>query len=81
MDHIALTAGLVYYVTVTCCNTADLCTTVTSDGVTVDPSPPTPGRVLDGNEAIDIQYQAMRFVVNLSNHPSLGQQIYKMWDP
>ncbi|KAL5006990.1 hypothetical protein ScPMuIL_015796 [Solemya velum] len=73
VDHIVLSAGLTYYVTVMCCNTADLCTTMTSDGVTVDKSPPSPGRVLDGTEEIDIQYQA--------SNDSLGAKWYGFSDP
>ena len=47
-ENLNLVPGLPYYVTVTACNAADLCTSVTSDGVVVDDSPPVPGRVYDG---------------------------------
>ena len=51
--------GLTYYVTVTACNAADLCTSVTSDGVVVDDSPPLPGRVYDGRPGSgDISFQS-----------------------
>ncbi|KAL5007590.1 hypothetical protein ScPMuIL_016396 [Solemya velum] len=55
--HLSLIAGVTYYVTVKCCNTANHCTVVSSDGVTVDQLPPTPGWVLDGASGHDIQYQ------------------------
>ena len=45
--------------TVTACNTADMCTTVTSDGVIIDNSPPISGSVQDGTEYLDILYQSM----------------------
>ena len=57
-DSLNLVPGLTYYVTVTACDAADLCTSVTSDGVTVDNSPPVPGRVYDGSPGGgDISFQ------------------------
>ncbi|XP_070570802.1 uncharacterized protein [Ptychodera flava] len=55
-----LQPGFKYYVTVTACNAADLCTTVTSDGIVVDNSPPIAGMVYDGVSDGDINYQASR---------------------
>ncbi|XP_078658232.1 uncharacterized protein LOC144903715, partial [Branchiostoma floridae x Branchiostoma belcheri] len=55
--------GVKYVVTVTACNSADLCTTLTSDGVIPDTSPPVAGAVLDGGSDGDIQYQASRTTI------------------
>ena len=44
-----------YYVTVIATNGAGLTTSVTSDGVTVDDTPPVPGTVIDG-AVIDVDY-------------------------
>jgi len=52
--------GLIYYTTVTACNTANLCTSVTSDGVILDNSPPSPGVVQDGTGQLDTHYQSER---------------------
>ncbi|XP_069118470.1 uncharacterized protein [Argopecten irradians] len=43
-----LEQGVAYYVTVQACNTGEMCTDVTSNGVLVDHSPPIPGQVLVG---------------------------------
>ncbi|XP_022105050.1 uncharacterized protein LOC110986986 isoform X2 [Acanthaster planci] len=60
-ENLNLVPGLTYYVTVTACNAADLCTSVTSDGVVVDDTPPVPGRVYDGSAGSgDISYQSSR---------------------
>ncbi|XP_038057739.1 uncharacterized protein LOC119729229 [Patiria miniata] len=60
-ENLNLVPGLTYYVTVTACNAASLCTSVTSDGVTVDDSPPLQGRVYDGGPGgDDISYQSSR---------------------
>ncbi|KAK3735001.1 hypothetical protein QZH41_001674 [Actinostola sp. cb2023] len=48
--------GQRFYVTVQATNGAGETTTVTSDGVTVDNTPPTPGRVFDGNTSKDIDF-------------------------
>ncbi|XP_022107048.1 uncharacterized protein LOC110988105 [Acanthaster planci] len=61
-ENLNLVPGLTYYVTATACNAADLCTSVTSDGVMVDVSPPVPGKVYDGGPGDgDISYQSSRF--------------------
>ncbi|XP_066300263.1 uncharacterized protein [Branchiostoma lanceolatum] len=57
-DGLTLFPGKTYYVTVTACNAADLCTSVTSDGVIPDNSPPVAGRVMDGTLGSDVKYQA-----------------------
>ncbi|XP_071784665.1 uncharacterized protein [Asterias amurensis] len=60
-DNLNLVPGFTYYVTVTACNAADLCTSVTSDGVLVDDSPPLVGRVYDGSPGGgDISFQSSR---------------------
>ena len=56
-----LGSGLRYYTTVTACNTATLCTSVTSDGVVIDNSPPTTGVVQDGTGLYDTGYQSIRY--------------------
>jgi hypothetical protein len=58
LDNLKLAQGVRYYTTVTACNSADLCTSKSSDGIMVDTSPPTTGRVLDGTTGKDIRYQA-----------------------
>ncbi|KAK3581570.1 hypothetical protein CHS0354_031918 [Potamilus streckersoni] len=58
LHHLPLVSGLTYYASITACNGADMCTTVTSDGITLDNSPPIPGTVLDGVRGTDIYYQA-----------------------
>ncbi|CAH1250566.1 Hypp8875 [Branchiostoma lanceolatum] len=58
VDALQLTPGETYYVTVTACNAAALCTTVSSDGVIPDDSPPVAGRVLDGAQGEETSYQA-----------------------
>ncbi|XP_067684738.1 uncharacterized protein [Haliotis asinina] len=52
--------GVTYYVTVTACNMAGLCTMATSDGVVLDVTAPRTGNVIDGTRDEDIQYQASR---------------------
>ncbi|CAG2247188.1 unnamed protein product [Mytilus edulis] len=80
LENIHLGTGLRYYTTVTGCNTADMCTTVTSDGVIIDNSPPTAGVVQDGTGFYDISYQSM--VIYLSakwygfDDPQSGLQKY-----
>ncbi|XP_069132408.1 uncharacterized protein [Argopecten irradians] len=60
IEHLLLKPGQTYYVTVTACNTADLCTSATSDGVTIDNSAPTSGMVFDGIGGDDTEYQSHR---------------------
>ena len=61
IDHLHLREGNTYYVSITACNYADLCSTATSDGVLVDTSPPVPGKVIDGIGNTDIRYQSSRY--------------------
>ena len=62
MKYLHLAEGIKYFVTVTACNTADLCSSATSDGFIVDTTPPIKGYVLDGTLSKDIQYQSARLV-------------------
>ena len=59
VDYVHIGSGLTYYTKVTACNTANLCTSVVSDGVTVDNSPPNGGVVTDGTSSDDIEYQSI----------------------
>ncbi|XP_078682372.1 uncharacterized protein LOC144916849 [Branchiostoma floridae x Branchiostoma belcheri] len=59
-EYLSLASGKRYYVTVTACNVADLCTSVSSDGVVIDNSPPVAGIVYDGVDDMDLSYQASR---------------------
>ncbi|XP_046570952.1 uncharacterized protein LOC124279188 [Haliotis rubra] len=52
--------GMPYYVTVTACNMAGLCTMATSDGVILDVTAPRTGNIIDGTQDEDVQYQASR---------------------
>lgn len=58
--HVHLSLGIRYFTTITACNTADICTSVTSDGVVIDNSAPSQGVVLDGVDKNDIEYQSLR---------------------
>jgi len=60
LSSIHLGTGIKYYVMVTVCNTAELCTSVSSDGVMIDNSPPKAGIVQDGAGFIDLQYQSLK---------------------
>eukprot|EP00058_Branchiostoma_floridae_P000533 XP_002586021.1 hypothetical protein BRAFLDRAFT_110187 [Branchiostoma floridae] len=62
-SHLGLVPGKKYYVTVTACNAADLCTSASSDGVIIDNSPPAPGVVYDGVDDMDCRFQASRTVL------------------
>ena len=62
LKGINLAIGRRYYTTVTACNTADLCSSVTSDGVIIDNSPPNIGKIKDGADYIDINYQPTRYL-------------------
>lgn len=68
IDHVHFGAGLKYFTTLRACNTADLCTTVATDGVVMDNSPPTMGVVTDGTGAQDIEYQSLRWVMSNLGH-------------
>jgi len=61
IDMVQLVEGTTYFVTITACNTADLCSSATSDGFVVDSTPPLPGHVIDGNLADDMNYQGSRY--------------------
>ena len=54
---LALSAGATYYVSVRACNSLGLCAQTSSDGATLDATPPTTGRVWDGLLEGDLQYQ------------------------
>ena len=60
LDHVHFGAGLTYYTSLTACNTAELCTTVGTDGVMMDNSPPSVGLVMDGSRDHDTEYQSIR---------------------
>jgi hypothetical protein len=60
---LSLTNGTTYYVTVRATNGAGLTNTATSDGVTVDSTPPVAGMVNDGLAA-DIDYQTSTDTIN-----------------
>ena len=57
-----VTQGVKYYVEVSACNMAGLCSKSTSDGVILDTTPPVVGKVADGTKDEDIHFQASRFV-------------------
>ena len=57
-EGLSLKDGVTYYATVRACNMAGLCTTASSNGATMDGSPPIPGTVLDGIEGANVQFQA-----------------------
>ncbi|CAC5370733.1 unnamed protein product [Mytilus coruscus] len=80
LENIHLGTGLTYYTTVTACNTADMCTTVTSDGVIIDNSPPTVGVVQDGTGFYDTEYQSMTMYLSAKwygfDDPQSGLQKY-----
>ncbi len=57
---LSLTHGKTYYVTVRGCNSVGLCSQATSNGITVDTTPPIPARVLDGYSGEDLRFQASR---------------------
>ncbi|XP_035661568.1 uncharacterized protein LOC118405866 [Branchiostoma floridae] len=56
-SNLLLVPGFTYYVTITACNAAQLCTTFSSDGVLMDDTPPVAGTVRDGAADMDLQYQ------------------------
>ncbi|KAK3612519.1 hypothetical protein CHS0354_024491 [Potamilus streckersoni] len=73
VQYLRLVEGITHYTTVTACNTAGLCTSVTSDGIQIDTSPPVRGKVQDGTDSVDIHYQA-------SNN-SIGAKWFGFFDP
>ncbi|VDH98686.1 Hypothetical predicted protein, partial [Mytilus galloprovincialis] len=80
LKGINFAVGIRYYTTVTACNTADLCSSVTSDGVIIDNSPPSTGTVKDGADYIDINYQSLRSYIAATwrgfNDPQSGLEKY-----
>ena len=52
-----LSPGGEYFVIVRACNSLGLCSQAASNGALLDATHPTPGRVLDGLQGADIQYQ------------------------
>ncbi|CAH1783332.1 unnamed protein product, partial [Owenia fusiformis] len=64
MDSLKLAQGKKYYSTITVCNQAGLCVSSSTDGVTIDSSPPVAGVVEDGTLADDIEFQASRDVLS-----------------
>ncbi|XP_070572874.1 uncharacterized protein [Ptychodera flava] len=72
-SNLNLEPGVRYYTTVTACNAAGLCTTVTSDGIIPDNSPPIAGKVYDGVSHGDIAFQSSR--------TSLSAHWYNFHDP
>ncbi|XP_076085163.1 uncharacterized protein LOC143055975 isoform X1 [Mytilus galloprovincialis] len=79
---INLAVGRQYFTTVTACNTADLCSSVTSDGVIIDNSPPNIGKIKDGADYTDIHYQSSRSYVAATwhgfNDPQSGLDKYSI---
>ena len=59
VHYVHIGSGLTYFSRVTACNTADLCTSAVSDGVTIDNNPPNVGVVTDGTSSDDIEYQSI----------------------
>ncbi|XP_070573771.1 uncharacterized protein [Ptychodera flava] len=72
-SNLNLEPGIRYYTTVTACNAAGLCTTVTSDGIIPDNSPPIAGKVYDGVSHGDQAFQSSR--------TSLSAHWYNFHDP
>ena len=60
LNHVKLVSGMRYYTQVSACDNGGLCTTVLSDGVIIDTSPPVIGDVIDGVSGPDIDYQENR---------------------
>ncbi|XP_066263995.1 uncharacterized protein [Branchiostoma lanceolatum] len=65
-SNLPLVSGFTYYVTVTACNAAQLCTTASSDGVLIDDTPPVAGTVYDGAADMDLQYQPSAYLLRAS---------------
>ncbi|XP_072048763.1 uncharacterized protein [Amphiura filiformis] len=82
-NNFNLVPGLVYYVTVTACNAADLCSSVSSDGILLDDTPPSRGHVYDGHPGgMDIDYQASRALISAhwwGFHDSQSQLSHFEW--
>ncbi|XP_078701246.1 uncharacterized protein LOC144927586 [Branchiostoma floridae x Branchiostoma belcheri] len=65
-SNLPLVPGFTYYVTITACNAAQLCTTTSSDGVLMDDTPPVAGTVRDGAADVDVQYQPSTYLLRAS---------------
>ncbi|XP_078700910.1 uncharacterized protein LOC144927390 [Branchiostoma floridae x Branchiostoma belcheri] len=65
-SNLPLVPGFTYYVTITACNAAQLCTTASSDGVLMDDTPPVAGTVRDGAADVDVQYQPSTYLLRAS---------------
>ncbi|XP_078661603.1 uncharacterized protein LOC144905733 [Branchiostoma floridae x Branchiostoma belcheri] len=65
-SNLPLVPGFTYYVTITACNAAQLCTTASSDGVLMDDTPPVAGTVRDGAADVDVQYQPSTYILRAS---------------
>lgn len=59
-NGLTLTNGKKYYITVRGCNSVGLCAEASSNGITVDVTPPIAGQVWDGMSGPDVQFQASR---------------------
>ena len=57
---VSLSPGVTYYITVRGCNLIGLCSEATSNGITVDVTPPITGWINDGLSGGDQQYQSSR---------------------
>ena len=57
---LSLVPGTTYYVTVRGCNLIGQCTEASSNGITVDVTPPTSGWIMDSLRGGDQQYQSSR---------------------
>ena len=60
ITNLQLKQGVEYFTQVRACNSAHLCTVVTSDGLVIDASPPYLGPVFDGLFDADVDYQAKK---------------------
>ena len=54
------TPGKKYYTAVEACNGAGMCHTVSSDGITLDNSPPIAGRVRVGSDGHHLKYHPQK---------------------
>lgn len=63
--NLALRDGQVVFATVEACNNAHICARASSDGITIDGSPPTPGNVQDGYAGRDLAYTSSNTVFSL----------------
>ncbi|XP_055997828.1 uncharacterized protein LOC125647098 [Ostrea edulis] len=83
LEQVHFGAGLTYYTSLTACNTAELCTTVLTDGVIMDNSPPSFGLVMDGTRDRDTEYQSIRTYIGVKWQgfvdPQSGLDHYVWW--